>query len=301
MQIHTRNLLFFECLASETRLKMLELLDEQPRSIKELAQILYLSSAVVTKHIQKMEEAGIVGTESVSGTRGRRKVCRIIPDAITLQFRTPIQPEAQRDNYSVSIPVGQYSNAQIKPTCGLSSGTAIIGIFDDPRYFSDPEHVKARHLWFGSGFVEYRIPNYLVGGQRLQRLSVSLEICSESPGYNESWPSDISFYLNDVLVGAWTSPGDFGSRKGAFTPDWWKMGTQHGLLKQLSIGSDGSYIDGVKLSDVTTDALSIRFGDDIRFRIACHDNARHCGGVSLFGRGFGNYDQDIEVSVQYAP
>lgn len=301
MQVHTRNLGFFECLASETRLKMIELLLEQPRSIKELAEQLYLSSAVVTKHVQKMEEAGIIGTESISGTRGRRKVCRILPDAVTLHFQPPAGEKAASSSgrqYAVSLPVGQYSHAQIKPTCGLSSETAIIGIVDDPRYFTDPEHVKARHLWFASGYIEYRIPNYLVGRQQLRSLSISLEICSEAPGFNENWPSDIDFHINDELVGTWTSPGDFGSRNGVYTPQWWSHGTQFGLLKQLTVGATGTFIDGVRLSNLTIEQLAIGFGDDIRFRIACREDARNCGGVSLFGRGFGNYDQDIEITLQ---
>ncbi|MFB9277746.1 ArsR/SmtB family transcription factor [Cohnella cellulosilytica] len=297
IQVHSGNAAYFECFASETRLRIIELLNVRPMNIKELAAELKLSSAIVTKHIQKLEEAAIVGTESVSGLRGRQKVCRLLPDTVTLQFRTP-ETKALRQ-YSVSVPVGQFADFQVKPTCGLTSEQALIGMVDDPRYFSDPEHVKAKHLWFASGFVEYRIPNYLVGSQSAQSVSLSLELCSEAPGYNENWPSDITFSINGIEIGTWTCPGDYGSQRGAHTPAWWNLGTQHGLLKTLSVRSDGTYLDGVYLSNTNISDLGIRFGEDLRFRIASREDAEHAGGVSLFGRHFGNYDQEIEVTVHY--
>lgn len=47
-------------------------------SIKEMSEELHLSSAIVTKHIQTLEEAGIVSSRSISGKRGLKKcaACR---------------------------------------------------------------------------------------------------------------------------------------------------------------------------------------------------------------------------------
>jgi predicted transcriptional regulator len=297
IQVSTRQMTLFEALASESRVRMIELLDARPMNIKELAEALGYSSAIVTKHVQKLEDAGIIRTESLSGTRGRQKVCHLQLDAITLQLRAPAAPVPNR--HVTSIPIGQYADYQIKPTCGLASRTNILGMFDDPRYFSDPERTKASHLWFSSGYVEYRIPNYLLSNQRAHSISVTLELCSEAPGFNENWPSDIYFHLNDVCIGYWTCPGDFGSKRGVLTPDWWDHGTQHGLLKSILIQPDGSYIDGVRMSDVPIRDIPIPYGEEIRFRISAPDTAKNCGGLSLFGRHFGNYDQDIEVAITY--
>lgn len=288
---------FLEAFSSETRIKIIEMLNEKPRNIKDMAAELSLSSAMITKHIQKLEEAGIVGTESLSGARGRQKICRLIQDSVTLQFTSPAV--ADRSGYSVCIPVGQYTRYQVNPTCGLASESGLIGMMDDPRYFADPEHVKAKHLWFGSGYVEYSIPNYLVGDQAIKSLSVTLEICSEAPGYNEDWPSDITFYINDIELGTWTCPGDYGHALGVFTPGWWTFGTQHGLLKTVMLQAEGTFLDGIRLSDMTAKQLNIRKGDDIRLRIECSSSSEHPGGISLFGSGFGNYNQDIDIHVLY--
>lgn len=300
IRVHTANMDVLECFASESRVKIIELLGSRPMNIRELAEALGISSAIVTKHVQKLEDAGIVRTESVSGTRGRRKVCHLNCDTIILKLKVPEAPPIPETNrYSVSIPIGQYSDYRVKPTCGLASETAIIGIVDDPRYFSSPERTEAKHLWFAGGFVEYRIPNYLVGRQRVRELNISLEICSEAPGYNENWPSDITFALNGVPLGTWTCPGDFGGSRGAYTPAWWKHGTQYGLLKTISVRGEGTFLDGVRISDVTPEDLGIEVGRDIVLRIENDESAVHAGGVSLFGRKFGNYDQDIEVTVVY--
>ena len=36
----------------------------------------------------------------------------------------------------------------------------------------------------------------------------------------------------------------------------------------------------------------------IRLRIGVKDEAKHPGGINLFGRGFGNYDQDIVMRLE---
>jgi len=297
IEVNSRNLAFLECLSSATRIKIIELLNDKPMNIGELAEVLGVSSAIVTKHIQKMERAGIIATESSTGKRGMQKVCSLQLDTVQLLFKTS-KPEPKR-SYSASIPVGQYIDCEVKPTCGMVTTTKMIGILDDPRYFADPDHVLARHIWFGSGYVEYRIPNFLLSNQKLERFEVSLEIASEAPGYNEQWPSDITFSVNGVEIGQWTCPGDFGSKPGVYTPQHFNLGSQYGLLKTLSVTSEGSFIDGLRVAEATIETIGVAYGKDVVLRIACLEDAEHCGGVSLYGRGFGNYDQDIEVKMYY--
>ncbi|WP_152391615.1 ArsR/SmtB family transcription factor [Paenibacillus guangzhouensis] len=298
IDVNRDNMLFLECLSSSTRISMIELLNNGPMNIKELAAELNVSSAIITKHVQKLEQAGIISCTSTVGKRGMQKLCALQLDAVQLQFRHG-KSQPLQNRHAFSIPVGQYNAFDVKPTCGLASTTNIIGMVDDPRYFTDPQHVQAKHLWFGSGWVEYAIPNLLLKNQELERLEISLEICSEAPGYNEQWPSDISFYVNSVEVGMWTSPGDFGSQPGVYTPEWWNQGTKYGQRKTLTVSDEGTFMDGVRISDVTTRMLNIEVNKGVTLRIASLDTAVNCGGVALFGRGFGNYDQEIEVSMYY--
>ncbi|WP_245236125.1 ArsR/SmtB family transcription factor [Paenibacillus sonchi] len=297
VDVTTANMRILECFSSDTRVRMIELMNEKPYNIGELAEALGLSSAIITKHILKLEEAGIVATENLAGKRGTQKRCTLKLDQLTLVLRSSAAEEQPDQNQlTVDLPVGQYSAYEVRPTCGLASPEKLIGMLDDPRYFDDPGHTKAELLWFASGFVEYRIPNYLVGNQSASALSISLELCSEAPKYNDNWPSDITFSVNGMDLATWTCPGDFGSRRGQYTPSWW-VDTQYGLHKTLSITGNGTFIDGVQFSGTRIGQLNIRAGQELRFRISCLETAVHCGGVSLFGKGFGNYPQDIRVTI----
>ena len=129
-----------------------------------------------------------------------------------------------------------------------------------------------------------------------------MEISSEAPGVNNDWPSDISFLLNDVEIGTWTSPGDFGDVRGLFTPDWWFPNwNQYGLLKMIVINKDGTFIDGLRISDVNIGQLNLNYRSTIRLKLMVRDDARNVGGLTLFGTGFGNYNQDIQVRIKYSP
>lgn len=297
IEVSSRNMKFLECFSSHTRVKMIELLRLQPMNIKSLSEALDIKSPIVTRHIHMLEDAGIVRCESVAGKRGMQKICHLQLTHAMLLFKGTPAPETT-NRYVVSLPVGHYSSYQIKPTCGLASDSQMIGMCDDPRYFADPHHVGAKVLWFGSGFVEYRIPNYMVNNESPESLEISLEICSETPCTVNHLPSDIAFSINGIHVGTWTYPGDFGSSRGLYTPEWWHKNIQHGLIKTIRVNGDGSFIDGVQVSAVTIGQLKLAYDKEILFRIACSATAKNCGGVTLFGKGFGNYNQDIEVTLR---
>ena len=127
-----------------------------------------------------------------------------------------------------------------------------------------------------------------------------MEISSEAPGICNDWPSDIYFSINDIDLGCWTSPGDFGDNKGLFTPSWWFPNwNQYGLLKLLSINKYGTFIDGLKISDVTLEDLNLTYKSDLSLKMSVPDIAKHIGGLTIFGQGFGNYNQGIHVRVIY--
>ena len=177
-----------------------------------------------------------------------------------------------------------------------------VGVVDDPRCFAYPERIRAGVLWFTRGYIEYIIPNLLPAGTRMEEITLSMEISSEAPGVNSDWPSDISFYLNDTKLGIWTSPGDYGDIPGIFTPSWWFPNwNQYGLLKMLVINRKGTFIDGLKISDVSIDQFRLDYKSTFRFKFRVEDNAKNIGGLTLFGKGFGNYNQDIKVRMTYRP
>ncbi|MBD2869183.1 ArsR/SmtB family transcription factor [Paenibacillus arenilitoris] len=288
----------YEALASDVRLKIIHLLARQDMNIKDLAQALELSSPIMTMHVKKLEKAGLISSEMVSGGAGTKKMCKLVTDRIEIDFPTRSRPAFRAYHESI-VSVGHYTDFEIEPTCGLATTSKVIGMFDEPRFFLDPERMNAKILWFGSGYIEYKIANFLLKSEKPAELEISFEISSEAPLANDNWPSDITFYLNDTKIGMWTSPGDFGGKRGKFTPEWWRDDiNQYGLLKVLKITPDGTYIDGRRISRVTLDDVGIG-NKQLKFRIAVEPDAEHVGGVTLFGAGFGNYNQDIVFKLYY--
>ena len=290
----------FKALGSDTRIQILNiLLENEQMSMNQLATELNISNGALTGHVKKLEECGLINISNESAGHGNQKMCSVTQDRIIVDIKKPID---YKNVFETEIKVGQFSRHQVWPTCGIATSESVIGEFDDIRYFNHPDRFTANILWFTKGYVEYTIPNLIPSNQRITQLSISAELSSEAPGIDNNWPSDISFYINDTKIGMWTSPGDFGDMHGMFTPQWWPQNwNQYGLLKLLVINDYGTYIDGLKISDVSTLSLHLDYSSDIRLRLAVENDSEHVGGITLYGKSFGNYDQDIRVAINYAP
>jgi predicted transcriptional regulator len=286
-------------LASPVRARILKLLHERGRlNVNEISHELRLPQSTVATNVQVLERAGLIGTETINARKGQQKICTARYNEILIRFETEAR---RRDNdlVEVSMPLGLFTSAEVSVPCGLCSTTGIIGLLDVPDSFLDPSRVQAALAWFGRGHVEYKFPNNAkLLGTTVEMIEFSMELSSEVPGTNLNWPSDITLWVNDVQTGTWTSPGDYGDKRGVYTPTWWKLkGSQYGKLKTWRIASSGTFVDGVRLSEVTIDDVQLSQHHSIRMRIGIDEHADHPGGVNIFGKGFGNYDQDIVMRL----
>ena len=290
----------FKALGSDIRVEIVKiLLNEKSMNMNELASRLNITNGALTSHIKKLEESGVVTVSSEAFGHGNQKVCSVQLDKILID----LQNKPENENvYTTDIKVGLFNDYSVYPTCGLANSDRIIGEVDDTRYFAHPDRYEADILWFTKGYVEYGIPNFVPFNQKVDEICICAELSSEAPGVNNVWPSDICFYLNGTLLGTWTSPGDFGDVKGIFTPDWWFPNwNQYGLLKMLVINHQGTFIDGLQISDVTIDQFGLTSKSSLKFKLEVSEDAEHVGGLTIFGRGFGNYNQDINVKLAYSP
>lgn len=290
----------FKALGSEVRIEIIKiLLENHGMNMNELATRLSITNGALTSHIKKLEDCGLITVSSESAGHGNQKKCSVHLDKILIDLDSQ---EDIKNVYQTDLKVGHFSDYHVYPTCGLASNKAIIGEVDDTRYFAHPDRYNADILWFTRGHVEYIIPNFIPFSQKIDQIMVSLEIGSEAPGVNDIWPSDISFYLNEQKIAMWTSPGDFGDVRGIFTPDWWYPNwNQYGLLKILVINKKGTFIDGLQVSEYTTRDFNLDYRSTIKLRLEVEDDAEHVGGLTIFGKTFGNYNQDITVRINYSP
>lgn len=291
------SLSLFKALSSDVRIDIIDMLTEYKQlNMNELSEKLNLTNGAVTMHVKKLEECGLIKTTNLTGKHGLQKICSIHED----KFVIDIGVEDSENSYDIDMSIGHYSSYDISPTCGIATQEKLIGEVDNPNYFADPERINADILWFTKGYIEYRIPNYLKPNETFSELQISMEISSEAPGICNIWPSDIHFFINDIKVGNWTSPGDYGDSKGILTPSWWFPNwNQYGLLKLLLVNNFGTFIDGIKISDITLEDLKLTYKSDILLRLAVPEETKHVGGLTIFGKNFGNYNQGINVRLIY--
>ncbi len=285
-------------LSSDLRLKILELLNERSMNVIELSQRLEVPVSTVSNSIVILEEADLIRTERQTGVRGMMKLCSRKKDNITIQLVMPSGHDIQ--SYYQSMPIGHYTDISVTPVCGLLSDVRSIGEQDDVASFYDQTRYDAQLLWFQQGYVEYRFSNRILKDNHLKCIEISFEACSEAPNYRMDWPSDISVLINDIEIGTWLCPGDFGGRQGKYSPLWWNQSsTQYGILKRWRVDETGAYLDDVRISDVMISDLKILDNPFIRLSIAVKKDAVHQGGINLFGDKFGDYNQAILMRLDY--
>ncbi|MBM7708217.1 ArsR/SmtB family transcription factor [Enterococcus lemanii] len=288
----------FEAISSATRIKIINLLSRKRMNVKELAEELELSNPVTAKHVTILEKAGIIKTERIPGKAGMQKQSILKVDLIEINFPQKIYPAYEF--YDISVPIGQYIDFDVTPTCGLASEYEQIGEYDEPKYFVDPRRSEASILWFTKGFVEYKVMNPLSHNDRLQMVEITLELSSEFPTGNNNWPSDITFTLNGMEIGTWLSPGDFVDVKGKLNPDWWQSTmNQYGVEVNIRITNHGVWINGkqtlwARMKELRLDKMMYDF------KIEVKEDAEHVGGCTIFGEKFGNHPTNIDFRYYYS-
>jgi len=290
----------FKALSTSTRLDMIMLLRKRNYGIQELAEQLNIQVSSAAFHINVLQKNNIIEVVETTGIRGIKKECRLLTNKLAIDLAYD-EERAGNTTFQYNIPIGSYLDfhAEANPTCGLASENEIIEIADDPSSFYSLNKNEAQIIWFSHGFLTYKFPSYFIRELKISEISFQLELCSEAPFYNLNYKSDITVWINDVEVTTYTSPSDFGGRRGKLTPEWWNPNfSQYGELKRFTVNSEGVFIDNIIVSDlVTIEDLDISNKPSISFKIGVKDNAINRGGLNLFGHKFGDYEQDITMQI----
>lgn len=282
-------------LASNDRLQILQLLYNDSKSVTEIAKAMYMSVSTATFHLHILRDAGFIDIGLMPGKRGHVQLCQINSSSMSI-YATPVNDAAQRCIVTQDIPVGMYTGAAMEFVSGFATSNERV-MFSDSNYFT-PRRAEAQLLWSSGGYVEYAISN-LHDKRRLKRLTFTLELCSETLRYKIGWKSDITFWLNGRELCTFTSPSDYGGRRGQLNPTWWPDGsTQYGDLKEITINESGCLLDGIPVTSSVTVA-SFDSDDTLVFRIGNKPDAKYKGGFNIFGKGFGDHMQDIRMEAEY--
>jgi len=284
-------------LAADQRVKLLEMLAKKTMNVNEIAAALGVSHPTASMHIRALQDAGLLESAYSTTDKGAEKRCWTTCSRIIFEIETHPDETAGKVE-EVTIPVGLYNVVNVVPPCGLTGRRASIASSSHP--LMTPDRELGQNLWFTGGWVEYSFPFHLPANAVLTAIEFEAEICSEAPGYDNDYPSDITVWMNGAEVGTWTSPGDFGGRRGRLNPSWWPDSfTQYGILKNWKIDDNGSYIDGEKAGDLTLADLHLAPGAPLAVRIGIKEDAKYQGGVNLFGKRLGDHPQDLTLRYRY--
>lgn len=286
-------------LASKVRRDILRLVDQNSYSVTEIARILQIPTSTAAFHINNLQDAELIHVQTKSALRGSSKIISRKIDEINISCVDASQSTDEITTV-LDIPIGSFTDCAVTPSCGMANEENIIEMDDTPGVFFSTARTSAQIIWFSSGYLEYKIPNFFLKDKEPVGLSFSMEICSEAPNYRNEWESDITFWINGTEVCTWVSPGDFGGHRGQLNPKWWPdISTQYGLLKTVRVNSHGTYLDENKMSAIRLNDLNVEQGDYFTLRIGIKPDAVNVGGINLFGEKFGNYQQNIVVKLEY--
>ena len=285
-----------KALSSKIRLMMLSSIYKESKTISQLSREFELSVSSVTFHLDILQKAGLVEVSYLPSRKGKIQICQNKIDELSLVMSLP-RSEQQPNRTVIDMPVGNYTDAEFLGISGFCTNEG-RHLFDDCDFFT-PKRNEAQLLWCSSGFAEYTFSNPR-RNLPIRSITITLEICSETLGYEMDWKSDIAFSLSGKELCRYTSLSDFGDRPGLLNPDWWKreICTQYGELKTISVTEKGCKLDGRTVTS-TVKASDFSGMRNFVFRIENPKNAQHNGGFNIFGEGFGNFPQGIRMEINY--
>ena len=289
-------------LSSIDKLKILQLLSVKPMTLSEISRTLNLAVSTVSFHIDALVNAQLIFISYEPGIKGHVKLCTKATHNLYIDFDMVTNRDSTILNSQeiIEMPIGNFVDCNIQSPCGIAGKTEQLIENDSPNAFFSPKRAQAELIWFQSGYISYLFPTHFFKDNiQYKQISFSFELCSETVYFRNDWPSDITIWVNDIEIATYTSPGDFGGRRGKYTPEYWFINsTQYGLLRRFTITNAGVFIDNQLVNRLVTFAdLKLKENNRIKLTIGIKEDAVHKGGINLFGKNFGDYPQAIVMTI----
>lgn len=287
-----QSLLVFQALSHVDRLKIIELLNTKSVPLQNLKEELHISASSLSKHLKVLEEANLITLKYGENSERKQRFATLKTDFVTIHFPQKLFPELTK--ISETVKLGHFTDFSAVPSCGLATNKQLIGAIDNPKSFLNQQRVDASLIWLSQGFLEYKIPKPLKNDRKIEMLDISMELSSEFPISNNTWPTTLKIILNNCEVAKVTIPGNFSDVRGLLTPSWWDDDfSQYGLLTHIRINRSDTSVDGIKVSDHNLLDTHIESSDFINLRIETDQVDGRYGGLTIFGKEWGNHPQDI--------
>ena len=160
-------------LNAQPRRNIMSLLRSSSYSVVELSRLLKLPISTVSFHLNILRKADLVSIVVKKNTRGNAKIVSRKVDSILLDLISNKQ-NVKSQHFAQEIPLGSFTDAHFAAGCGMASEESIIIADDLPGAFFSPERYKAQIIWFSKGYLEYKIPNYMIKDKKLNSITFSM-------------------------------------------------------------------------------------------------------------------------------
>lgn len=289
-----------KALSNRVRLDILRLLQNGSHllTISEIAQSLGIPKTTAIHHVEILEQAELVVVLYKSSSKGTvRVVGRNIKSTHICHFYPDPVEQQNSKTFTQTHKVGHFLDIN------CDTYAVVLGdhtIFETTDRF-DTKHFDALLLFTEKGIITYEFSGAVAKNHKVHKLSLSLEICSEAPYFNNNYYSDITFWINGVELCTYLSTGDYGDRRGRLNPEWWpNVNTQYGKLVSLVVTDNGVMLNGIDVNQkINVDSLELDKHDSIKVTFGNKGTSTHIGGMNIFGSCFGDYEQDIVLKIDY--
>jgi predicted transcriptional regulator len=289
-----------KALSNEARLRILGLLQQRPMNISEIARELEVSQPTVTTYINQLEEAGLILTRMQKGANGYGKMCFLIHDRLTFQF-APVAESSDENDITLDMPVGHYSAIELKGPSLLASQSGILASQEDSSRFFHPDRMEADLLFMRDGEVQYLFPYNLPVEQRILRLELSVEACGEVA--RPPVPHWVILSINNLVFDAVPLPMRASGQESHHMPAWFPHELPAaGYLLNWRLSHHQALFNDRKAGKFNLSDLELRLMRPIQVGLrvlAMDETGQMCGGMALYGRNFGRFDQDLRMRIIY--
>lgn len=288
-----------KALSNETRYRIVELLQNGPLSVSEIARELGIRQPTVTSYISILERVGLVSTRIQRSPRSYNKLCYVLFNNVSFSFEGP-SPHLEPDIYRIELPVGHYTAFRSQGTSLLASEAGIIASSKEYAGFFHPSRMEAELLVVTNGEVHYFFPHNIPDEHEVVYLELSLELAVAFPDH----PGEVEVLIaiNDRELSPFRLDFRRVDEENINMASWYPEGLSRlGTLCLCRIDSHGATINGRPAGKITPPDLGLDFMQPIAVRMTIHSEGSEGRGIAIFGKAFGRYEQCIHLAIGFHP
>lgn len=286
-----------KALSHPIRTKMIEQIHLHPYTANELAKLNGIDLKNALFHLEILLKANLIEHIYLPSKKNKTSIYALCSGKVNIDFSNKAENQEWIE-FQQEMPVGLYVDAKFNNKFRIATQTEMHRLQIDDVF--NPVRKNASLLWTTGGEVTYAFNKKTYASKRIRSITFSLEICSETLGFRNDFKSDITFLINNIEIGVHTCPGNYGDIPGKYNPEFWSRNySQYGDLVIINITKEGTYINHALVSKVNLENINLDSNQYILFTLKNDIKNPHYGGFNIFGKGFGNYDQDILMTISY--